>query len=122
MIALILYFITVIIVIIVIIIVTLIIWFSFDSVISTIRNGTPFSDIPEPALWVVGAVVFAMILALAALIRGAIAFDREVQKHKENLKKGGLVQRVPKHIHEKALSELGHEKPNSKLPRSKFYD
>ena len=46
----------------------------------------------------------------------------EIDAHKEDLLKGGLIVRVDKDIHREDLSELGREHPNKKLPRVHYYD
>jgi len=47
---------------------------------------------------------------------------QRIDDHKENLLKGGLMPRESKEIHREALSELGVEHPNKKLPRPQYYD
>jgi hypothetical protein len=64
------------------------------------------------------------------LCLGVIAFWRllvrqratAIATHKKNLLKGGLIPRVDGAIHKAALTQLGREKPNFKLPHAQYFD
>jgi tRNA(His) 5'-end guanylyltransferase len=48
--------------------------------------------------------------------------NREVEAHKNELLKGGLVQRRSQRVHKDAMSRLGREYPNRHLPRRQYFD
>lgn len=45
-----------------------------------------------------------------------------VDEHVENLRKGGLIPRVEKSIHERALRRIGRETPNVQLPKRQYFN
>lgn len=69
----------------------------------------------------VAPVAIGAIFFLAMCYLRAEALRKDVETHKGNLIKGGLIPQAPKPVHERALFELGREKPNLKLPRAKRY-
>lgn len=64
----------------------------------------------------VGAVNHWLKRAEQQRIAGAVYI------HKKNLKKGGLIPRVESSIHQLALTELGQENPNLRLPRAQYFN
>jgi len=66
-------------------------------------------------------IVFWGAAALAFYLNWK-SFRNEVEEHKTALLKGGLVKRRSSKVHKTAMSELGQEHPNRKLPHREYFD
>jgi hypothetical protein len=49
-------------------------------------------------------------------------YNIAVERHVENLLKGGLIPKAPRMIHEEALRRLGERHPGIKLPKARYYE
>lgn len=67
-------------------------------------------------------LIFAVLVVWLGIEVFRVNFIDPVDKHVENLRKGGLIPRVDKNVHEKALRRIGRETPNVQLPKRNYYD
>lgn len=67
-------------------------------------------------------LVFVALVVWLGVEIFRVNFVDPVDKHVANLRTGGLIPRVDKHVHEKALRRIGRETPNVQLPKRQYYD
>ncbi len=48
------------------------------------------------------------------------AFRRDVEKHSQNLRKGGLIPRAETEVHDESLKQIYEASPNIQLPKARF--
>ena len=65
-------------------------------------------------------LVLALLIGLAVL--ASVVRRKQIEQHKSNLLKGGLMPRAPKDVHQAAMKELGEQFPHRRLPPRNLYD
>ena len=70
--------------------------------------------------WAIAAATILLLFGIMGILKGK--FQDKVDRHKANLIKGGLIPRASQAVHEEALSQLGNERPNYRLPHRTLFD